>query len=48
MEIFIPSQASIPELYNLAEDIGEVHNIADQYPEIVWRLKKNWRFWKKM
>lgn len=28
------------ELYNLKNDIGENHNIADQYPEIVTKIKK--------
>lgn len=28
-----------PELYNLAEDIGEENNVADQHPEIVTEMK---------
>jgi len=28
------------ELYNLAEDVGEKHNVADSHPEIVARLEK--------
>jgi arylsulfatase A-like enzyme len=28
------------ELYNLKNDIGEKHNVADQYPEIVAKIKK--------
>ena len=26
-------------LYNLENDIGEQHNVADQYPEVVKRLQ---------
>ncbi|MCA9018424.1 MAG: hypothetical protein KDA77_24095, partial [Planctomycetaceae bacterium] len=29
------------ELYDLDSDIGEQHNIADQHPEIVTRMKQN-------
>ena len=28
-----------PELYNLAEDIGETNNVADRYPEVVAKMK---------
>jgi arylsulfatase A-like enzyme len=28
------------ELYNIAEDIGETHNVADQHPEIVKELTR--------
>jgi len=46
------------ELYNLEEDIGEQHNVADKYPEIVAKMEKimiegrtmpeaeQFRFWK--
>lgn len=30
----------IPVLYNLSEDIGEKHDVADQYPEVVENLMK--------
>lgn len=32
------SKKGKPELYNLAEDLHEDHNVADQYPEIVQEL----------
>jgi len=28
------------ELYNLADDIGEQKNVADQHPDVVAKLKK--------
>jgi arylsulfatase A-like enzyme len=28
------------ELYNMADDIGETNNIADQYPEIAEQIQK--------
>jgi hypothetical protein len=28
------------ELYNLKDDLGEKHNVADQHPEIVARIAK--------
>jgi len=34
-----------PQLYNLVEDIGEQHNIADQYPEKVQQLEMLRRQW---
>ena len=34
------NQKQFPELYNLKYDIGEKHNVADRYPEVVARLKK--------
>ena len=35
------------ELYNLQEDIGEQHNLIDQYPDIVQRLDKILQSWLK-
>ncbi len=28
------------ELYNLADDVGETHNLADQYPDVAKRMQK--------
>ncbi len=36
-----------PELYNLADDIGESFDLSDQYPEIVRKLKKELETWEK-
>ena len=33
------------ELYNLVEDPGENHNLANQYPDVVSLLKKRMRSW---
>ena len=34
-------------LVNLADDIGEAHNIADQHPDIVKRLEADHDAWLK-
>ena len=33
-----PAELPTPELYNLAEDVGETTNIADEHPEVVAKL----------
>lgn len=35
-----PAKLSQPELYNLAVDIAETHNVADRHPDVVTRLMK--------
>jgi arylsulfatase A-like enzyme len=37
--------AGDPELFNLADDVGEQHNLADKKPEKVAELKKLWDAW---
>ncbi len=34
------------ELFNLAEDLGEQHNVADRHPDIVQRLTQAWHAWE--
>ncbi len=34
------------ELYNLASDLGEQNNVAEQHPEIVQRLTRDWHEWE--
>ncbi len=35
------------ELFDLSNDLGEKHDVADQHPEIVNRLKKQLSDWQK-
>jgi arylsulfatase A-like enzyme len=37
--------AEAPELYNLAQDPGETHNLAEQHPDIVHRLLGELETW---
>lgn len=36
-----------PKLYNLAEDIGEAHDLAAERPEVVKELEAAWAAWNK-
>lgn len=36
------------ELYNLADDPAELNNLANQYPEKVEQLEKQWEAWKTL
>jgi arylsulfatase A-like enzyme len=39
--------ATSPQLFNLASDIGESQNLADHKPEIVQQLTARWQEWNK-
>ncbi len=36
-----------PELYDLSEDIGEVRNLASDYPELVGDLQQSLKAWEE-
>jgi arylsulfatase A-like enzyme len=40
-----PAQVVGPKLYNLAQDIGESHDLAAQYPEKLAELQAVWQKW---
>jgi arylsulfatase A-like enzyme len=44
-KLLVPPHGSKPELYNLAKDIGEVRNVADQEPEKLQALQKAYDEW---
>lgn len=46
-KLVLQSQESTPELYNLSDDIGEAHDLANQYPGIVRQLKEELDVWEK-
>ena len=45
IEFFEPGRSI--ELYNLKDDIGEKNNLADKHPDIVNRLHKMLKDWRK-
>jgi len=45
--VFNRSAPFSPELYNLMEDEGELHNIEQRYPEIVSELQDEFRGWEQ-
>jgi len=45
IEFFEPGRSM--ELYNLKEDIAEQNNLAGKHPEIVRRLHKKLKAWRK-
>ena len=46
-KLLINDDGSKPQLYDLSNDIGEKHNLAEAHPEIVERLKKMVLDWRK-
>ena len=46
-KLLINEDGSKPQLYDLSKDVGESHNLAGQYPEIVERLKKMVLEWRQ-
>lgn len=38
--------SQLPQLYNLAEDVGETKNLIDEQPEIAARLLENFNHWE--
>ena len=33
------------QLYDMEQDMTEMHNLAPQYPDVVQRLSQAWRLW---
>ena len=35
------------QLYNLKDDLSEVENVAEEYPDIVQQLLEDWKNWNE-
>lgn len=46
-KLIVQNNERAPELYNLKADLGENHDLANQYPEIVRQLSKKLDAWGK-